>query len=328
MSGFRRLLRVFPLLLSVSLAFFFFSGCENKNEHTEMPENTKTEVRVGYIPVTHCIPLYVAIENGFFEKENLSISLRKMPGGATILEALVADELDIGFSNVVSLILAKSQGLPLWAFTGGPVEEPQNKDHAILVRENSKIDSITDLRGKKIALNTRRNIDHLMLWALLQKKGIPGGEVDFVEVPFPRMLPVLESDSVSAAASAEPFITVAERKGGFRILSWNYLEVRPKTFVSTYVTTEKFLSSHADAVGAFHRAIGQATRLMSVEPRVAREALAKYTSLDSDIANTVRLPHFEQDFDTENIEETISLMKTAGFLNVTVNISELYRKMK
>jgi NitT/TauT family transport system substrate-binding protein len=80
-------------------------------------------LKVGYIPIADCAQLYVAMEKGYFIDENLNIELLNLPGGAKILEALAGNSVDIGYSNVVSLILARDSGLDFVSLTGGPIED-------------------------------------------------------------------------------------------------------------------------------------------------------------------------------------------------------------
>jgi NitT/TauT family transport system substrate-binding protein len=178
--------RVICLLLLVA-SCSLLPACD-RSEQTPPPADSPAKLRVGYIPVTHCLPLYCALHEGYFTDRNLEVELVSLPGGAKILEALAAKDIDVGFSNVVSLILARSEGLPFVSFTGGPVEDASHRDHALLVRSDSPIQSVSELRGKTLAINSRRNIDHLMILLLLQEHGLTEKDVTIVEVPFPRML--------------------------------------------------------------------------------------------------------------------------------------------
>ena len=67
-------------------------------------------VRVAYIPIAECIELYVAERMGFFEHEGIKVELTQMAGGAKILNAIVSGDIDIGFTNVVSLAVYSAQG--------------------------------------------------------------------------------------------------------------------------------------------------------------------------------------------------------------------------
>ncbi|MBK9628323.1 MAG: ABC transporter substrate-binding protein [Flavobacteriales bacterium] len=166
-------------------------------------------LRVGYIPITDCAQMYVAIEKGYFAEGSLDVRLEKLAGGPKVLEALAGKSLDIGFSNVVSVFLAKEQGLDFSLIYGGSVEDSLHAFSSILVSGGSNITTLADLRGKTIAVNTRRNIVELALGERLRSNGLTLSDVNLVEMPFPNMESVLESGDVAAIAVVEPFVSFA-----------------------------------------------------------------------------------------------------------------------
>jgi NitT/TauT family transport system substrate-binding protein len=311
-------------VIGLSIVAVRFSGHDaaQKPATTDKPEI----VKVGYIPVTHCLPLYVGVEEGFFAKENLQVQLLPLAGGSKILEALAAGEIDIGFSNVVSPMLARSQGLPFVVFGGGAVEDERHRDHAIMVRKDDPAASVKDLKGRTIALNTRRAIDHLMLLLLFEKYGLSEKDVNVVELPFPRMLPALSSKAADAIANAEPFVTLGLDSGDAKILDWNYTDVRPVTYVATYVTHENFVRQRRNVLTRFERALSAATKSLGTDAASARKILARYTKLEDAVAAKVRLPRFEPTLDRENIAETMRLARKFGILEKDVDLDQLLLK--
>lgn len=276
-------------------------------------EQNKQTIRIGYIPVTHCLPLYIAVENGVFKKNNMDVELVPLQGGGKILEALIAGDIDIGFSNVVSILMANRQGKDIIPITGGPIETVKNKDHAIMVLKSSKIITPFDLKGKFIAINQRQNIDHLMLKLFLEKYDLKISDVHLVEVPFPRMEGALESGSVDAIATAEPFVTIGTIHGKQRVLGWNYCDVRERTFVSTYVVTKALSEKKKDIISKFVAIIGKSSFIANNDREKSIEALIKYMKIDKNIAEKVSLPYFSNIIDYKNIKETDSLLVNNKF---------------
>ena len=318
----KKILISIVLLLAVVVSIVYFT---NFRSNEETPSDVT--LKVGYIPVTHCLPLYVAIERGFFSDYHLNIELVSLAGGAKILEALAAGEVDIGFSNVVSPILGRSEGLPFFAFTGGPVEDSTHKDHAILVQSHSAIENVSDLKGKKLAINSRRNIDHLMILMLLKKAGLTESDVKLLEVPFPRMLTVLKAGSVDAIAAAEPFITLGLEQDDVRVLSWNYIDVRMKTLVSTYVTTDVIRSKQSNNLRDFASALGKGIEILDSDPKYAREVLSRFTRISEDVAQKVRLPGFRETVDKVNVMQTIDMLRETGLLSKEVIFEEVFGEL-
>src|SRR5690606_4452734 len=76
-------------------------------------------LQVGIVPVVDVVPLYLGIEKGFFEEEGLDVEPYVAQGGAAIIPAVVSGEQAIGFSNIVSLLLAEENDLPVQVIAQG-----------------------------------------------------------------------------------------------------------------------------------------------------------------------------------------------------------------
>ena len=63
------------------------------------------------IPIADCAPIYLGKAKGFFDKQNLDIELSTQGGGAAIIPGVLSGQLQFGFSNVPSLLIAQSKGL-------------------------------------------------------------------------------------------------------------------------------------------------------------------------------------------------------------------------
>src|SRR4051812_16744636 len=74
-----------------------------------------TTLRIGYVPIADNLQLYVGIKKGFYAAEGLQISTQALSSGPQVIEALSAatNRIDVGFSNVVSMLLARSRGIPI-----------------------------------------------------------------------------------------------------------------------------------------------------------------------------------------------------------------------
>src|SRR5690625_2118349 len=77
-------------------------------------------IEVGVIPAVDVSPVYLGIEEGIFEKHGLDVSATVAQGGAAIVPAVESGDFDFGFSNVTSLIIASSTGMPIQIVAPGP----------------------------------------------------------------------------------------------------------------------------------------------------------------------------------------------------------------
>lgn len=297
------------------LVVICMTGCDNNKK----PENLK----VGYIPIADCAQLYVGIEKGYFTEEKINIELINLPGGAKILEALAGGSVDIGFSNVVSLILSKDAGLDFVSITGGPIEDETHKEHALIVRKESDIKTPSDLTGKTIALNTRKNIDDLMMLEYLEKNGVNTSSVKFVEIPFPRMENVLALKDVDAISVIEPFVTFALQKENTKAIGYYYTELYPKIEISSYCVSQKWISNNQDIAKRFCRAIQKATTYCREHESEIREIVSKYTSLKAEQIKDVVLPTFGDNLDEKELQSFADRIYKRGWIKNSVKAKEL-----
>ena len=183
-------------------------------------------------------PLYLGIEQGFFEEEGLDVRPAVAQGGAAIIPAVVSGDQQIGFSNIVSLLIGQTEDLPVQVISQGiqATDDPENDTAAIAVPGDSDIQTVQDLEGKTIAINTLRNISELTVKAALEGEGVDVSTLTFVEVPLPDMVGQLEAGQVDAAGLVEPFVTTG-KDAGFRMLIYDRVATEPEMTVATYFTS-------------------------------------------------------------------------------------------
>ena len=192
------------------------------------PTEPAVPLRIGFVRIADSAQLYVGVEKGFYDKEGLRLDLQELQSGSRILEALGSrstEGVDVGFSSLVSVILARARGLRIVTFSGGPMEEPTRPTHGLLVSMKSPITDPKMLAGKKIAVNALKNVEHLMLTRYLRLENVVPTSVTVVEIGFPQMPTVLKAGQVDAVCAIEPYLTAAVQRGDGKLLAHHYLTV-------------------------------------------------------------------------------------------------------
>ena len=83
-----------------------------------------------------------------------------------------------------------------------------------------------DLAGKKIAVNTQKNIGDTTVRESVRKDGGDPSNIKFVEMPFANMPAALEKGDIDAAWVVEPSLAVAKDMGA-RVVAWNFVDAAP-----------------------------------------------------------------------------------------------------
>ena len=264
------------------------------------------------------------IQKGFFKEQKLDIALEPTQGGAATIPALVSGDIQVGGSNVVSLLLASSKDLPIRAIAGGTSAQPSGeKDFgALLAAKDAGIRKPKDLEGKTVAVNTLNNIAEVVVKAALEKKGVDPDSLKLSEVPFPEMQPALAKGSVDAAFSIEPFVTQSIQKGD-KVLGYSYVDTESELQVGAYATTNQFAEENADVVSRFKAAIGKTADYVASNEDEFRTFLSERAKIPAKLAKTMALPNWTGEVNAESVANTAKLMQRYGVVDAPIDTGKL-----
>jgi NitT/TauT family transport system substrate-binding protein len=283
-----------------------------------------TSIEVGVVPVVDVAPLYLGIDEGFFEEEGLDVEPVVAQGGAAIIPAVVNGDQEIGFSNIVSLLIGQTEGLPVQVISQGiqATDDPDNDTAAIAVTADSGITDASDLEGRTIAINTLRNISELTVTAALEGEGVDVSTLNFVEVPLPDMIGQLEAGQVDAAGLVEPFVT-AGRNAGHEMLIYDRVATEPEMTVATYFTSNELIESDPEMVEGFVRAMNRSLEYATENPDAARQAISQYTEIPPETLEQVVLPLWQTDLNQDSIDLIAELTVTYGIAEEEADVDAL-----
>jgi NitT/TauT family transport system substrate-binding protein len=284
--------------------------------------------KLGYMKIVDNAAMFVAMEKGFFKAEGLELETVPMAGGAVIVQGVTSGDLQIGWTNVISLYQAHVEGFDFKLVAGGATNvKGTNESHAIQVLKSSPIKSVKDLEGKTIAVNTLNNIVHLMAMAWIDKNGANSGKVKFVEVPFPQMEAALGAEKIDAISIHEPFATAAVQKGQTRVLSNPWGEVLPKFLIASWFASEKWIQKNKEMVQAFIRAINRGVDAIHADPEGTRNSMVKWAGLPADLAGKIGLPVFEKGLSEKDIQGTIDMTAKYKMIARTFKANEVVSEL-
>jgi len=272
-----------------------------------------TQVKVGVIPIVDVAPLYLGQRKGFFSKRGIDLKMVTAQGGAAIVPGVVSGQFQFGFSNVTSLMLAQTKGVPIKSVVNGVASNGKVGADVtgVAVKKNSSIKSAKDLVGKKVAVNTLQNIGDTTVRESVRKAGGDPSKVKFVEMPFDQMPAALDGGQVDAAWMAEPALTIARGQGA-RVVASPFAETDPKLTVATYFTSTKLLKQKPDLVKKFTAAMTESLEYASQHPDEARQILTSYTKISGTVLQKLSLPSWPTDIDMASLQKLASLGEEDG----------------
>jgi NitT/TauT family transport system substrate-binding protein len=281
------------------------------------------KVAAGVIAIVDVAPVYLGKQKGFFSQRNIDLSLSTSQGGAAIVPGVVSGQFQIGFSNVTSLLVAASKGLPIKVVCNGVASTGDAKDYSgVVVKAASPIHSAADLAGKTVAVNTLKNIGDTTVRASVRKAGGDPKAVRFVELAFPDMPAALQAGRVDAIWVVEPFLTAATAAGG-RVVAANYADAAPNLTVATYFTSVALTRSNPDLVRRFTEAMTESLRYADAHPDEVRKVLATYTQIAPDVAAKIALPKWPTDINRQSVQTLADLAVGDGLMTKAPDLNAL-----
>jgi sulfonate transport system substrate-binding protein len=176
-----------------------------------------------------------------FKANGVSVQWVQFPAGPQLLEALNAGSIDYGSTGETPPIFAQAAGAPLFYVANEP---PDPKGEAILVAKDSPIQKVADLKGKKVAFNKGSNVHYLLVRAL-EEAGLKYSDIQPVYLPPSDARAAFEQGSVDAWVIWEPFLGVAKKDLGARVLQDGEGLVANRQF---YLASQSFVEQYPDRV--------------------------------------------------------------------------------
>ncbi len=169
-------------------------------------EAVPTQLRIGF--QKSATYLVVLKQLGRLEKRfpNTQIQWIEFPAGPQLLEALSVGSLDFGFTGDAPPVFAQAAGKDLF-YVGAELPKPTSS--AILVKPESSIKTLADLKGKKLAFQKGSSAHYLVVRAL-EKGGVAWSDITPIYLTPSDARAAFERGSVDAWAIWDPFYAAAE----------------------------------------------------------------------------------------------------------------------
>jgi NitT/TauT family transport system substrate-binding protein len=282
------------------------------------------KVNVGVIAIVDVAPIYLGKQKGFFTKHNIDLNLTPAQGGAVIVPGVISGQYQFGFSNVTSLVLAKSRNLPIKMVSNGVASTGEiGKDFGgTVVKKDSPIKTAADLAGKTVAVNTLKNIGDTTVRATVRKAGGDPKAVKFVELAFPDMPAALAAGRVDATFVVEPFLTTLVGQGD-RVVAWNYAEPAAAMTVAAYFASNELIAKNPDLVKRFQAAMTESLAYADSHPDEVRGVLATYTKITPEIAAKLTLPKWPPTVNKASVQTLTDLAVGDGLIDKAPDLDSL-----
>lgn len=332
----RKAMAIPALLATVALGLTACGGGNAETETSPAPNETTTQteaatngdggdlrkITVGVMPIVDTAAIYLGEQEGFFEEEGLELDLQSGQGGAAIVPGVSSGQFEFGFSNMLSIMVANDRGLDMQFVANGAstTGDPESDFSAIMVKEDSDIQSAADLAGKTVSVNTLSNIGDTTISTLVEEAGGDPETISFTEVAFPDAPAAIESGQVDAAWILEPFVTVAKGDGA-RVISYNHVEFDENMDIGAYFTSKEMIENEPELVEKFTNAMNKSLEYANENPDAVREVVGTYTRIEDDVLQEMVMPKFNVDFNVEANQKVADQAHKYGTLSNELDVT-------
>lgn len=224
----------------------------------------KSDNKVRISEVTHSVfyaPMYVAINNGYFEDEGLEIELTNAGGSDTVMSSLISNSSDIGLMGPESVVYVRNNGM-----TNAPMIFAQLTacDGSFLVGRTDEGEDFdwSNLEGKHVIAGRKGGMPAMTLQYILEAKGLTIGDElgDGVDVKFDTSIAFNLTASSFVAGTGdyctmfEPTASQCEQDQTGYIVAALGDEVSDIPY-TTFVATSNYLNKNSDKIDKFMRGL-------------------------------------------------------------------------
>ena len=260
------------LFLSIVFIVFLITAavCAAEADQVNLP--------CGYVPNVQFAPLYVGLEKGFFAEEAIDLTLDHSM--ETDVVALVgAGRLPFGICSGEQVLLGREQGLPLVYITNWY----QNYPVGILALKESGIETLQDLKGKRVGIPMLSGASYIGLEAMLGLAGMKDSDIKLESVGYAQA-ELLVTGKIDAAVVYTINEPVQLRELGYETVLFSAADMT-KMVGNGMVSNEKMINENPDLVGRMVRAFVKSIRWTKENPEEAFEICKKYVDGLADAEN-------------------------------------------
>ncbi|MBT1265962.1 aliphatic sulfonate ABC transporter substrate-binding protein [Pseudomonas sp. VS38] len=252
-----------------SLHRLFITGLATLCLCTALSAQAEETVRIGYQKSSTLITLLKT--QGTLEKalkaDGIDVTWHEFPSGLPLLEALNVGNVDISADVADTVpIFAQAAQAKLTYFAQ---EAPSPQAQAIVVRKDSPIQQLADLKGKKIAV-TKAAGTHYLLIAALNKAGLAFSDIEPAYLTPADGRAAFENNKVDAWVTWEPFLTSVQRQLPTRTLADGTGLASYKRY---YLTGTPYAQAHPEVLKLVYEQLHQAGEWVKSHPRDAAKVL-------------------------------------------------------
>jgi sulfonate transport system substrate-binding protein len=222
-----------------------------------------------------------------FKKDGIAVKWVFSAGSNRALEYLNGNSIDIGSSAGLAALLSKANGNPIRT----PYIFSRPEWTALVVKKDSPIQTVADLKGKKVAA-TKGTDPYLFLLRALQLHKLKRSDIEHVALQHADGRAALEQGRVDAWAGLDPLMAASELDSGSRLIyrnvgfnTYGFLNVREEFQQKHPAELKRVIAAYERARRWILANTTEAAKILSEEAKVSLQVALLQLKLRTDLSN-------------------------------------------
>lgn len=282
----------------------------------------KANITINAFPAIDSAGLYIAKDQGLFAAQGLNVTIVPVPKGPppstqNLIDGQVSGKWDITAGDYVTYIQNQlgagvtKQNLRIVAESSFL----QPNVLTVMVKGNSPISQVSQLKGKNVSVNAPNDIGTLLIDSLLVSHGLMPHQIRYTIVPFPGVEPALNAkgSTLSAAFAPEPFVSFGESAGLQELADLDQGSTQDFP-IQGYAVTAEWAQKYPNTLKAFTTALAQGQQIADTNRAAVEAVIEKYLGIAEQPAAFISLPAFPLGIDAVRLQRVVSAMTRFGLL--------------
>jgi nitrate/nitrite transport system substrate-binding protein len=215
----------------------------------------KTNLKIGFIPITCATPLIMAHPLGFYQKQGLNVEVVKTAGWALIRDKMLNKEYDAThFLSPMPLAISLGLGSTATPMNVATIQNTNGQAITLAVKHKGARDP-KGWKGFKFAVPFEYSMHNFLLRYYVAEAGLnPDTDIQIRVVPPPEMVANLRAGNIDGFLGPDPFNqrAVFEEVGFIHLLTKDLWNGHP---CCAFGTSTEFITKHPNTFAALYRAV-------------------------------------------------------------------------
>lgn len=303
------------MLLIAAMLCLMLTGCGKKDRMT----------KVRLTEVAHSIfyaPMYVAIEEGYFEEEGIELTLVNGLGADKTMTAVLSGESEIGFMGSEASVYVYNEGAEDYVVNFAQLT--QRAGNFLVSRENEENFSMTDLQGKTVLGGRKGGMPQMVFEYILKKYGLnPATDLNIItNIDFGMTAQAFAGGSGEYTVEFEPSATALEKEGTGYVVSSLGVESGYVPYTA-FSAKKSYIEKNPEVIQGLVNALQKGMDYVNTHTpkEIAKIIQPQFAETDIDTLETIITRYYEQDtwkenlvFEQDSFTLLLDILESAGEL--------------